>query len=62
MSKNEGLRRYRAARTRIDYYPSQEAKEVIERLRQRYPDHSVQDVIDALIRAGSTAFRKQIAG
>lgn len=53
---NKGLRRFREANPRIDYYPSEKAREAIERLRQRYPDHPVRDLIDALIREGDKAF------
>ena len=55
---NKGLRRFREANPRIDYYPSQRALEAIDRLRQRYPDHPVRNLIDALIREGDKAFRK----
>ena len=55
---NKGLRRFREANPRIDYYPSESARATIERLRQRYPDHPVRDLIDALIREGDKAFRK----
>lgn len=55
---NKGLRRFREANPRIDYYPSQRAREAIDSLRQRYPDHPVRNLIDALIREGDKAFRK----
>ena len=55
---NKGLRRFREANPRIDYYPSQRAREAIDSLRQRYPGHPVRDLIDALIREGDKVFRK----
>ena len=54
----KGLRRFRDANPRIDYYPSQRALEAIDSLRLRYPDHPVRNLIDALIREGDKAFRK----
>ena len=52
----EAIRRYRAARVRVDYFPNQAAMEAIGRLRKRYPDHAVRAVIDALVREGDKVF------
>ena len=53
---NMAVRRYRAARRRVDYFPDQQAMAAIERLSKRYPNHALRAVIDALIREGAKAF------
>ncbi|GEM_PF-5776367 len=48
-----GLRLYRANHPRVDYYPSQRAKEAIDNLRKRCPTHCTASLIDALVLEGA---------
>lgn len=51
----KALRVYRATHPRIDYYPSERAKEAIDNLRKRCPTHCTASLIDALVVEGAKA-------
>lgn len=52
----EGVRKFRQANPRHDYYPTADAAAAIERMREQYPTASVREVIDTLIVEGVKAF------
>ena len=52
----EGVRKFRQANPRHDYYPTPDAAAAIQRMRERYPKASVREVIDTLIVEGLKAF------
>ena len=51
-----GIRKFREANPRIDYYPMPDALGAIEWLRKRNPAVSTRELIDALLVAGRKSF------
>ena len=54
-ARAEGVRKFRQANPRIDYYPIPDAVAAIEWLRERNPKLSTREAIDTLVVKGKEA-------
>ena len=55
-AKPKSMTAFRRQNTRIDYYPTQDAAAVIERLRKCNPTFSTRELLDVLIVKGGKVF------
>lgn len=60
--KPSSMRKFRRENPRIDYYPTPDAVEAIERLKRQHPDEPTRGIIDMLVVAGFKSLMPSKAG